>query len=412
MNINPQKIDDGAWGICKILQTSGYQAYIVGGCVRDLLLEITPKDWDICTDASPEEVMELFPKTYPTGLQHGTITVVYNNLNYEVTTFRTEGVYTDGRRPDNVEFVKNLEEDLLRRDFTINAMAYDPINNILKDPFHGIKDLQNKVLRAVGFAAARFSEDSLRVMRAARFAARLNYTIEHTTLTGMAVCSHKLDSISKERIKGELVKILQTKTPSIGLQLLYDIEAFEYIMPHFHKTIYELKFDFTAIDNCDGMYETKMAILMFDHGDMKFINQTLKTMTFSNDEINNILFILNSLDEITKLYNQPVLNIRDGLTYIKNNSPYGYEEGLNQFMKFVESIKLGGILDDLIKNRNQLIWGRNELQISGKDLIALGVQPGPKFKEILDLAYQEIMKNPNNNNKEYLLKFTQILSKK
>lgn len=412
MNINPQKIDSGAWGICKILQTAGFQAYIVGGCVRDLLLGVDPKDWDICSDATPEQVMEIFPKTYPTGLQHGTITVAYNGFNYEVTTFRSDGTYSDGRRPDNVEFVKNLEEDLLRRDFTINAMAYDPISEKLNDPFNGLQDLQNKILRAVGHAAARFSEDSLRIMRAARFASRLNYTIEHTTLTGMAVCSHKLESISKERIKDELVKILQTQKPSIGLQLLYDIDAFEFIVPHFQKRSQEFKTDLDAINECHGKYETKLAILLFDQGTDEFIEKLLKSMTFSNEEIINVLFMLKTLESITKIYEEwggapqlPPIAIRKCLACIKNTAPYGHREGLSEFIKFVKAIQLEGILRDLTRGQDMLIWAKNELCISGKDLIAMGLQPGPLFKKMLEEAYTEIILNPDNNNKKYLIKF-------
>lgn len=412
MNINPQKIDDGAWGICKILQTAGFQAYIVGGCVRDLLLGVDPKDWDICSDATPEQVMEEFPKTYPTGLKHGTITVIMNDKNYEVTTFRSDGTYSDGRRPDNVEFVKNLEEDLLRRDFTINAMAYDPIKEQLNDPFHGLKDLENKVLRAVGHASARFSEDALRVMRGARFASRLDYTIEHTTLTGMAVCSHKLESISKERIKDELVKILQTNKPSVGLQLIHDIDAFEFVIPHFTKQENSFKIDLIAIDECDGRYETKLAILLFDQGTDEFIEKTLKDMTFSNEEIHNTLFMLKALEFITKIYDEwyaapqlPPFAIRKGLAFIRNNSPYDHKEGLQEFIKFVKAIGLNGILSDLEKHRDMLVWGRNELAISGKDLIEIGIAPGPQFKKLLDAAYEEILLNPDKNSKYSLMRF-------
>lgn len=406
------QIDDGAYEICALLRGAGFKAFVVGGCVRDLILNVEPKDWDICTDASPEEVMKLFPKTYPTGLQHGTVTVAINSVNYEVTTFRTEGTYSDGRRPDTVSFVKNIEEDLRRRDFTINAMAYDPIALRLVDPYHGEKDLENKVLRAVGHPVERFSEDSLRIMRAARFASRFNYTIEHTTLTGMAVCSHMLESISKERIKDELVKILQTKNPSVGLQILYDIEAFEFVIPHFHKEPSEFKIDLISIDKLDGKYETKLAVLMHDHGSLVYIEEHLKAMTFSNNEIDNVLFILKTLDFMTEIYNEwsvsselPPIAVRKGLAFIKNNSPYGYNEGLEQFIKFAKAAKFDGLHSDLERNRNMLVWGRNELKISGKDLIAMGMQPSNKFKEILDAAYEEIIECPDNNNKEYLLKF-------
>ena len=407
MNINILQIDGGARKVCSVLQAAGFQAFIVGGCVRDLLLETVPKDWDICTDASPEEVMNIFPKTYPTGLQHGTVTVSMGNgkdLHYEVTTFRTDGKYTDGRRPDSVQFVKNIEEDLLRRDFTINAIAYDPVNDKLIDPFHGIKDLQNKVLRAVGFAVQRFTEDGLRIMRAARFAARLNYTIEHTTLTGMAVCSYMLENISKERIKDELCKILQTAHPSLGLQILRDVEALEYVLPYSHRNEQEFSIDLKAIEDCKGNYETKMAILIGEHEELHFVESTLRAMTFSNDEIKRILFVLSALRHFEKLYLDwhlaqqiPPSVIRMGLAFIKNHNAYDYSEGLDQFIKFIQAIKMGGLLYDLMRNRNQIVWGKNELRISGKDLIEMGIPPGPKFKELLDLAYLEIVEFPEHN---------------
>lgn len=416
MNINSSQIDSRAREICNILQSAGFQAYIVGGCVRDLLLNTLPKDWDICTDASPAEVMMIFPKTYPTGLQHGTVTVSMGDrkeFHYEVTTFRTDGTYTDGRRPDSIIFVKSLEEDLLRRDFTINAMAYDPVNNKLIDPFNGIRDLQNKVIRAVGHAVNRFTEDGLRIMRAARFAARLDYTIEHTTLTGMAVCSYMLENISKERIREELCKILMTAKPSVGLQLLWDVEAFEYILARLNKNSTEMKNDFEAIDRCNSVhYETKLAILVFDYSDLKVTENILREMTFSNEEINNTLFILNSLNVMESLYldwfmaeRLPSHVVRKGLAYIKNNCPYGYVEGLNEFMKFLQALTLDGVLSDLESNRNQNVWGRSDLLLSGKDLIEMGIPPGPQFKTLLDAAYEEIILNPENNKREHLINF-------
>lgn len=415
--INPLEIDTGAQKICTILQTTGFQAYIVGGCVRDLLLGETPKDWDICTDASPEDIIRIFPKTYPTGLQHGTITVAIANdhplikeKHYEVTTFRTEGKYTDGRRPDTVSFVKNVKEDLMRRDFTINAMAYDPINHVLIDPFNGQKDLKNKILRAVGHAVERFNEDSLRIMRAARFATRFGYKIEHTTLTGMAVCSSLLNNISKERIKDELFKILSYSRPSIGLNLLHDIESLEFILPDILtvKNSNDIKNDFVSIDNCNGMVETRLAILFWDCLDCV---EPLKQLTCSNDEIKNVSFILNTFKKFFDLYSKwyndtiPSQMFREGLAYIKNNSPYGYSGGLNEFIKFANSLRLYGLERDLESYRHETVWGRNELQISGKDLITMGMTPSPKFKEILDSAYEEVIKCPSNNNREYLIKF-------
>src|ERR1700690_2543711 len=174
LKISPQSINPLALQICQILQQAGFQAFIVGGCVRDLLLGVIPKDWDITTNATPQEIISLFPKTYPTGIKHGTVTVAMNEgiqNHFEVTTFRVEGEYKDGRRPEEVFFVNNIEQDLSRRDLTINSMAYDPINDKLIDPFGGKLDIDNHIIKAVGNPIDRFNEDGLRIMRAARFAA-------------------------------------------------------------------------------------------------------------------------------------------------------------------------------------------------------------------------------------------------
>src|SRR5574337_1028162 len=228
LQISNQFINLQARQVCQILHDAGYQAYIVGGCVRDLLLGVKPKDWDITTNATPEKVMEIFPKTYPTGLQHGTITVAMGEgteNHFEVTTFRVEGKYEDGRHPTEVFFVMNVEQDLGRRDLTINAIAYDPINEKLVDPFDGIHDLQHKVIRAVGLPEARFQEDGLRIMRVARFAARFDYKVDDMTFQGMSTSLETLKKVSKERMKDELCKTLRSSNPNRGLDVLEKTKA-------------------------------------------------------------------------------------------------------------------------------------------------------------------------------------------
>jgi tRNA nucleotidyltransferase (CCA-adding enzyme) len=173
-------------GVCKRLRERGHRGWVVGGCVRDLLRGAPAKDWDIATDARPEEVVASFRRVIPTGIQHGTVTVMVQGTGYEVTTLRGEGAYTDGRRPDSVEFVDDITKDLARRDFTFNAMAIDPIDGRLVDPFDGAKDLEASVVRAVGEAEERFAEDGLRVLRAARFAATLRCSIDGATKRAMA----------------------------------------------------------------------------------------------------------------------------------------------------------------------------------------------------------------------------------
>ena len=212
------RMDEGAAELLDTLHRAGYAAYVVGGCVRDSLLGLTPHDWDLCTSALPQQGMKLFgeEKCIPTGLQHGTVTVKQGGGLYEITTFRTEGTYTDGRHPDEVHFVPDVREDLARRDFTINAMAYNAKEGLV-DPFGGQADLQSGILRAVGVPHQRFTEDALRILRLYRFAARFGFSIDPPTAqAAQELCAH-LDCVSVERIEEELAKLLSAPAPAAYL---------------------------------------------------------------------------------------------------------------------------------------------------------------------------------------------------
>ena len=212
------RLDAGAAALLARLHGAGYAAYAVGGCVRDSLLGRTPQDWDLCTSARPEQVLALFGEgqCIPTGLQHGTVTIKYGGQLYETTTFRTEGAYPDGRHPDEVHFVPDVRQDLARRDFTINAMAYNDAEGLI-DPFGGQQDLQQGILRAVGDPATRFEEDALRILRLYRFAARFGFAIDPPTgQAARALCAH-LDCVSVERIEEELSKLLAAPAPAAYL---------------------------------------------------------------------------------------------------------------------------------------------------------------------------------------------------
>ena len=212
-------LDPGAAALLDALHAAGYAAYAVGGCVRDSLLGRTAHDWDLCTSALPQQVMELFgtERCIPTGLQHGTVTIKYGGQLYETTTFRTEGSYTDGRHPDEVQFVPDVREDLARRDFTINAMAYNAAEGLV-DPFGGQKDLQNGLLRAVGEPQQRFTEDALRILRLYRFAARFGFALDAATARAARQLAPHLDCISAERIQEELAKLLAAPQPGAYLE--------------------------------------------------------------------------------------------------------------------------------------------------------------------------------------------------
>jgi len=411
LKINPEKINKNATLICEILQNHKYDAFIVGGCVRDLLLQQIPKDWDICTNATPEKIMELFPKHYLTGLEHGTITVAMGEgteNQFEVTTFRTEGEYLDGRRPESVTFVKNIKEDLARRDLTINAIAFNPISHQLIDPFDGINDLENKIIKAVGVADDRFKEDGLRIMRVARFAARFGYEIEEKTFKAMSYNLLTLRQVSKERIKDELCKTLMTKHVFYGLNILKDTGIFNLVCRSLMGSFDNEDFP-PDLQNCSGDLETKIALLYhnipIDDAVVDF-----KSLKLSNKEIKRIIFQLELLSSLKGHLRVCV----DKETYIsimvliKNAAPDPWEYTLSQFITLTEAlnIDLKSILEEY---RSVTIFSRKELQIDGNDLISFGIKQGPDIKKILDECYAEILKFPEKNNKEDLLQLVKTL---
>ena len=215
------------------LNKEGFEAYIVGGCVRDILMDRIPSDWDITTSAKPEEVKRIFPRTYDTGIVHGTVTVVMNKSHFEITTYRIEGIYEDYRRPKEVSFTNNLEEDLSRRDFTMNAIVYHPQEGFI-DPMGGIIDIENKIIRCVGDPSKRFEEDALRMLRGIRFSSQLNFNIEEETYNAIKDNAALISYISAERIKEELDKMLMGDFTD-KLVLLYETGILKYILPELHK---------------------------------------------------------------------------------------------------------------------------------------------------------------------------------
>jgi tRNA nucleotidyltransferase (CCA-adding enzyme) len=401
-----QPVNPLAYGICSILQEVGHQAYIVGGCVRDLHMGLVPKDWDICTDASPEEVVSLFSKTIPTGIKHGTVTVCMPASDgtehyFEVTTFRVEGEYLDGRRPEEVKFVKNIVEDLARRDLTINAIAYNPITQMVCDPFGGFQDIGSKIIRTVGDPNARFQEDGLRIMRAARFAARFGYTVEQATLEGMAANLEILKLVSAERIKDELWKTLAATKPSIGFDLLGRCGVLSQIEKEWTGKTFNITMgDLDQVPQAE--IETKFAMLCSSFAVFVF-DRLSEKLKLSNNEIKKIKFLLEALDQFAVyLRNQNAHQARVFLAYVKNKGPD--VNSLREFLYFSDAIGLEA-RQDLEKYQDEIVWARSEMQINGNDLIQLNVKPGPAMKKLLDDCYQEILREPKHNNKEYLLKF-------
>ncbi len=217
---NLDVVPKDVFGICERLRGAGKRAWIVGGCVRDSLLRKPVNDWDVATDALPKDLVRLFPKAIPTGLQHGTVTIVQSGHHYEVTTLRGESTYSDGRRPDAVHFVEDIVRDLARRDFTINAIAVDPSDGALIDPWSGQEDLEAKIIRAVGKPVERFSEDGLRVLRAARFCATLGFDLDPETFAAIEPTLDTFRKVSQERVRDEWVKTMKAKAPSRAFDVM------------------------------------------------------------------------------------------------------------------------------------------------------------------------------------------------
>ena len=276
------RMDEGAAELLDTLHRAGYAAYVVGGCVRDSLLGLTPHDWDLCTSALPQQVTELFgaQRCIPTGLQHGTVTVKQSGALYEITTFRTEGTYTDGRHPDEVHFVPDVREDLARRDLTINAMAYNEKEGLV-DPFGGQADLQSGIVRAVGVPHQRFTEDALRILRLYRFAARFGFAIDPPTAqAAQKLCAH-LDCVSVERIEEELAKLLSAPAPAAYL----NEKILGVVLPELSPEA--LAAAKPVVDACPAGAENlpiRLAALLLSLGE-DGIRRTLKRLRCSNNRI-------------------------------------------------------------------------------------------------------------------------------
>lgn len=385
--------------IIESLKEHGFEGFAVGGCVRDSLLKKTPTDWDITTDALPADMKKIFKKTFDTGIAHGTITVLMDGVGYELTTYRIDGNYSDGRHPDSVSFSKNLSEDLCRRDFTINAMAYSPNKGIV-DLFGGRRDLQNGIIRAVGDAGKRFDEDALRMLRAVRFAAQLGFKIYDDTFEAIRERAKLLSKVSKERIFVELNKSLCGDFAQ-NIKMVYTSGLYRYIGKEF----------------------SKLDENIYDFYPRKFPNKKHMYWAAFLDNIENveavkkILFELKS-DNATK--NNTYLLVKE----LKNPLPSSDEDirwslhriGADLFCDYIEILrsdkKNKDILDkiDTIEDRYSLIMKENHayeismLDITGKDLMDLGILKGPKIGEVLEFLLKKVIENPMNNEKSSLLR--------
>ena len=428
--------------IIETLEQNGYEAYAVGGCVRDSILGREPNDWDITTSADPYEVKKLFSHTIDTGLQHGTVTIMLEHVGYEVTTYRIDGDYEDSRHPKEVTFTKSLEEDLKRRDFTVNAMAYNDRDGLI-DLFHGMDDIQKKVIRCVGNAEERFTEDALRIMRAVRFSAQFGYEIELETKKAIVKLAPNLKNISAERIREELIKLLVSDHPDyiriayetgITAQILPELDVCmetKQNTPHHMYTVGEHIIH--SLTNVPGDKVLRLAMLMHDIGKPYCITTDeagrdhfkghaeksaemaaviMHRLKFDNDTLNRVkrlakyhdwaislsppikkATVRSMISRIGEDLFPDLFTIGDADLLAQSDYFKAEKEEKQQLLKemYREIIEQGDCLS--IKN----------LAVSGNDLIEHGMKPGKELGQVLQKMLEDVLKHPSSNNKEYLL---------
>lgn len=401
--MNQIKIEAGAAKLLDKLHRAGYKAYAVGGCVRDSLLGQTPHDWDLCTSALPEQVIELFgaENCIPTGLQHGTVTIKQDGKLYETTTFRTEGGYSDGRHPDSVAFVPDVREDLARRDFTINAMACNDEEGLI-DPFGGQEDLQYGLVRAVGVPKQRFEEDALRILRLYRFAARFGFEIDPATgKAAKELCGH-IDCVSLERIEDELSRLLAAPKPGNWMEPA----VFAVVLPELDPLGKPERFVKTRqiIDALPSGMENltiRLAALLAPLGESG-TRKALKRLRCSNAKIDETAILVKESGLVPEVEN---LRLQAKRLLGKLSSEMLHRLILLCVAKRPEQAEA---FEALGKEAERLVAEHAccqvaDLAVNGRDLIAMGVQPGRGLKQILDALLEAVVTEQLPNEKEMLL---------
>lgn len=428
--------------LCKTLRNAGFRGWAVGGCTRDSLLGRPVQDWDLATNAHPKDVARVFRRVIPTGIEHGTVTVLIGRKGYEVTTLRGEGTYSDGRHPDQVQFVDDLTLDLARRDFTINAIAYDPIDGTWTDPFRGRDDLQKRLIRAVGIAADRFDEDGLRVLRAARFVTTLGFDLEASTRSGMISAADRLRCVSQERVREELVKTLMAPKPSRGLEVMMQVGIIERVMPELvamrgceqnrYHAFDVWKHTLAAVDAGPKRGVMPIALLLHDVGKpevrginektgeytffghemvgARMANKLMNRLRFSNDERANVVHLVRyhviAYDEqwsdsavrrwvhrVGEGNVQDLLCIARADAMAKGHDPSLTLAQIDQLHERVVALREAGMA---VTVRDLALNGRVIMQ-------RLQLSPGPLIGDILEHLLQVVLDNPSRNQLEPLL---------
>ena len=428
--------------LCERLRAVGKRAWIVGGCVRDLMLGRAVNDWDVCTDAKPDEMLKVFPRAIPTGIDHGTITVVMNKVHYEVTTLRGEGAYTDGRRPDAVHFVDDISADLARRDFTVNAIAIDPTAGHVIDPFGGRVDLQARVLRAVGTAEERFAEDGLRVLRAARFVATLEMTLDPATEAAIRPTLATYRKVSAERIRDEWVKTMTATRPSRAFDVMRTTGILEVTCPELLEGVgmeqnkfhaYDVwRHGMECLDACVGDPILRIAAMLHDVGKprTRAIGDKTQDYTFYDHDrvgaeiadpiLARLRFSNDDRARITQLVRHHLFHYSDEWTdaavrrWIRRVGKDRIEDlyTLNEAdvrakgRDFTPDLAaLAGLKAHVARILAAgAALSTRDLRVNGRDLIQeLSLKPGPILGEILDALLEVVTNDPAANEKEALL---------
>ena len=436
MNI-PKDVDF----IIKKLEENGYEAFAVGGCVRDTILGREPKDWDITTSALPQKVKEIFRRTLDTGLQHGTVTVMLKHIGYEVTTYRIDGEYKDSRHPESVEFTTNLIEDLKRRDFTINAMAYNSKYGVV-DAFDGIGDLQRKVIKCVNDPEERFTEDALRMLRAVRFSAQLGFEIEEKTEKAIKKLAPTLEKISAERICAELEKLILSDNPDKLIEA-YNLGITKVVLPEFDAMM-ECKQDtpyhmynvgehtIKVMENVEKTRVMRFAALLHDvakpvcrtvdekgiyhyHGHpakgAQMAHAIFRRLKFDCDTMDRVCRLITwhddnpPLDEasVRKAVHRAGIEQYPALFLVKRADILAKSKaGQKEKLAYVDAYER---MYEEIRRRGDCLTLK-ELAVSGKDLISAGIKPGKQIGEILNTLLALVLEDPQKNTKEYLMSYT------
>ena len=388
------------------LREHGYEAFAVGGCVRDAILGRIPGDWDITTSAHPEEVKQVFGHTIDTGLQHGTVTVMRDHIGYEITTYRIDGEYEDGRHPKEVVFTAELREDLRRRDFTINAMAYSHETGIV-DIFGGTEDLAARRIRCVGDAGERFTEDALRILRAVRFSAQLGFSIEEMTWQALCELAPSLVHVSKERVQVELTKTLLSDRP----EYIWKTEAAG-LAPYISKTFPEVfaawkerKRISGAAAHLPAEKALRWAYFLAPAGEESCV-RVLRELKMDNDTIDKAKIL--SRFAFTQIEPEEV-SVRRAMSAMED-MVFDWLLLLQEVLmpERMDAVEMVRSLAKQIRERSDCIRLKT-LAVTGKDLIQAGIQPGPALGKTLHLLFEKVLENPAWNEKDRLLTEVEVL---